>query len=117
MAFNETERTLLFWTVCLPVRFGIYKLAKRFSGDETPNARLLLRVAAGVFSCAWLVIYGTHTDKTFFGGNAWWADKRPFHASLYGFYSVTGRYQSLLADVILAAVFWLNEKTVLLKAN
>ena len=113
--FTDAHRGLLFWGVCLPARFAIYRLAKTFSTDEHPNKRLLLRAGAGIFSCAWLYIYGTHTNKTFFGGDAWWADKRPIHASMYGFYAVTGRYQSLLADVILAAVFWINEKSLLLK--
>lgn len=88
------DRTLLFWGVCIPVRYYITTI-------DIPEKRL----AASIIAMRWLLGYENgHTG--FFGGNAWWANERKLHGMLWAAYATTGTSTYLLADVWLGALNW-----------
>ena len=85
-------RELLFWAVCIPVRYGLYLYARTSS--------VLLRAFAAVVGTRWLLGY-ENGNEGFFGGPAWWARSRPLHGALWLGYAATDRASLLLYDVYL----------------
>lgn len=89
------DRAVLFWGVCIPVRSY---LASR--GDQQ-----WLRAFAAAIGSRWLA--GMESGSVgFFGGPAWWADKRAMHGSLWLAYAFTGDARMLWIDVLGGAVSW-----------
>ena len=91
-------RTLLFWGVCLPVRWHLATL-----GD-----RLWLRAFAGVVGARWVL--GLERGRAgFFGGPAWWAEQRGAHGVLWLAYAASGERQLLQMDTAFGALNWFSK--------
>ena len=102
MMWTDRERTVLFWSVCLPVRAAVALSA--FRARRTPYERALRAVAAAV-GAQWLL--GMQTARVgFFGGHVWWARERPWHGVLWLCYGLKGCPEFLAADTILGGANW-----------
>lgn len=90
-------RAALFWGVCIPTRLYLASL-----GDS-----VFMRAGASVVSYRWLTgLNDNHMG--FFGGPAFWADKRPLHGLLWGAYAVSGNSNFLYGDALLGATVWIT---------
>lgn len=99
--YATMERTLLFWGVCMPVRWTLSNV-----GDA-----MWLRVAASVIGLRWVLGYQVGNEG-FFGGPAWWAGTRKFHGLLWCFYATTGMSTFLKLDTIYGAYNWFTKRTL-----
>ena len=96
-------RAALFWGVCIPVRTAIAIKA----GQESKRSERRLtdvRALAVLPTVYWLSGQGGSTG--FFGGDAWWAEQRALHGTLWGLYVYTGRSEWLWLDVGVGAMNW-----------
>lgn len=90
-----TDRHLLFWGVCIPLRLHLAGL-----GDVQ-----WLRILAGMGGARWILGY-VDNKVGVTGGPAWWANERPLHGILWSTYALTGNKRYLLADVWLGVINW-----------
>ena len=95
MRLEWSERALLFWGVCIPVRATLASLGN--------NA--LLRVFALGVGANWLLGFSDgHVGA--FGGSAFWKEERPVHGALWTAYALTGRSGFLWFDTAFGALNW-----------
>lgn len=87
-------RDVLFWAVCIPLRYSLYLYARTSS--------LLLRTFAAVVGARWVLGY-EQAHVGFFGGKAWWAWSRPLHGTLWLAYAMSNQASFLLYDTWLGA--------------
>lgn len=76
---DTRTRNLLFFLVCIPLRVGIALAASVYAIDYPIASAVLGGLVAVSF------MYKAITQDTIgvFGGNAWWAEMRLAHATLY----------------------------------
>lgn len=97
MVYTYLQRSILFWGVCLPLR---YYLRTHYSDRKE------LRVVYGLTGLKWLFFDDVTQTEGFFGGPLWWKDVRKVHAPLLLAYSATGSQLPLSIDLVVAVVAW-----------
>lgn len=92
---NSRARTILFLTVCIPVRILIavftHTLLPKLVAEVSYTpwvTRLIFAVPYIAIGLGFVRTTIRNNQVGFFGGNAWWASNRPFHAFLWCMASV-----------------------------
>ena len=115
---NVRERTILFLSVCIPVRILIAVFTHIWLPDLVALVSYTPWVIRLVFSAPYILIGLGFVRTTIlnnqvgcFGGNAWWALNRPYHALLWCLAAVLivwGEYTAaaviLYCDVVIGLV-------------
>lgn len=94
---TKTQRGVLFWTVCIPLR---YRLA-------TLGNVAALRLFAGVIGYRW-VTGQENGNEGVFGGPTWWAEERYVHGVLWSLYAATGDARFLKTDTLVGVANWFS---------
>lgn len=103
----------LFWFGCLPTRALLAYAAKDIVPSLPKDDQVYVQLLAAVPAVLWLS--GTFEDRDvgFFGGDAYWRAFRKLHGLSYAVYAVTLDYRSLVFDLLLAVVAWLDKKNII----
>src|SRR6056297_1928358 len=75
MQLPAADRTLLFWTACLPARY-------LFAAVAAPRFPTSTRTLAAFVGARWVLNDNFTSPVGFFGGRAWWSSMRPWHGAL-----------------------------------
>ena len=100
---KSSERAIIFWGACIPLRLGLAFLAK----DNKHSVRL--RAFAAAISLRWLTNGVTNT-RGFFGGPVWWANERRLHGAVWALYAAINQWQWLFLDAGLGAGNYVAKK-------
>ena len=90
---KPSERAMLFWTVCIPSRLVMAALVPRY---------------VSLCVTLWWAVF-EDSEVGFFGGVAWWAPLRRWHAAHYAWHALTGDRRALVLDSVLAVVAGLTK--------
>ena len=100
---SASQRAIVFWGVCIPLRTYLTYFARRRQQSDA------LRVFAAAIGFQW--VSGKQVgNEGVFGGPAFWADERFFHGVLWSGYGLTDDWRFLAADTAFGAVNWLQAK-------
>ena len=95
---DKSNRALLFWGVCIPVRIYLTMQAAKSQ---------YIRIFAAGVAYNWLS--GSYSESVgAFGGHAWWANERRAHGLMWAAYAATGKWQFLALDSAGGAGNWLT---------
>lgn len=101
---DSQKRLLLFFSLCIPLRFFLTYIAKVLPGQYLRYMGLLFLVPV----INWSYSYLTWSTKSLgaFGGPVWWNKLRPIHAGLFLIFALLAinknknAYIALLIDTI-----------------
>lgn len=110
---QDNKSVQLFLLGCLPSRILLVFLAYKF-----PKILPLMGVVALCISAGFAIIYIGGLRKTgpeVFGGEIWWNDLRPIHATLYFLFGLLALKKSryawciLLLDIFIGSIAFINK--------